>query len=738
MRNTSNEYKEYVTGNNLPRNFTAKATITLIDNTVLHITEEDIVVKGLKINDSVSPGGSFQIGSAIINQCTLMLNNVENKFNEYDFTDAIIIPYIGLRLNQTIEWIKMGIFTTDETTVANSIISLVALDNMNKFDAPLSELDITYPITAFNLLYEACLHCRVSLNALNFTNMNFIITRPLDDEATTCREVVAWIAQISGNFARCNVDGSLELKWYDIGAFEQSDNLDGGRFDNIENTSFQTGDSANGGDFTNYNSGDNVDGGTFLQMDRYHHIYALNQATIYTDDIIITGIQVKAMGTEEDYGETVLFGSKGYVIEITDNPLIIENTASIISNSIGPKIVGMKFRPMTINALADPSREAGDAAYVSHKNNSYPSFITTIAHNIGSHDNIACEAESPSKKQSVRFSPQTKAIIEARKIAKEQLTAYDLAVQQLNGLMTNAMGYYPSSEILEDGSRIDYAHDKPTLAESMIIWKKTINGFATSIDGGKTWTSGMTADGNIIAKTLAVIGINAEWIKVLTSFTVGSNFSVDAVGNLIAKSGKIGPFTMNSTGLFSDSMSFYDNSTTPWIWLSKRGDMGGEFPQAGSSRANYEPDVWSVRNVDGEVLTDLYAIAREGESGKIGYIGIDKSDKSNGRRISEVRLSENGLQVDNYSNGDISKTHSLNDYGVSWNDYDTGNSSNMYVDTSSGDMYIQSSNKIYINGRNIEDIESMMNQQFSSYNDSISRMMSDIIAIKIKLGMPIN
>lgn len=738
MRNTSNEYKEYVTGNNLPRNFTAKATVTLIDNTVLHIAEEDIVVKGLKINDSVSPGGSFQIGSAIINQCTLMLNNVEKKFNEYNFADAIIIPYIGLRLNQTIEWIKMGIFTTDETTVASSIISLVALDNMNKFDTPLSELDITYPITAFNLLYEVCLHCGVYLNTLNFANKDFVITRPLDDEATTCREVVAWIAQISGNFARCNVDGALELRWYDIGAFEQSDSLDGGKFDNTDSESYQTGDNAEGGSFTNYNSGDNIDGGTFINMERYHHIYELNQAVIATDDIIITGIQVKAMGTEEDYGETVLFGSKGYVIEITDNPLIIENTASIIANSVGPKIVGMKFRPMTVNALADPSREAGDVKYVSHKNNSYIGCITSIAHTVGSQDAILCDAESPSKKQSVRYSPETKVIIEARKEVNRQLTAYDLAVQQLNGLMTNAMGYYPSYEALEDGSRIDYAHDKPTLAESMVIWKKTINGFATSIDGGKTWTSGMTADGNIIAKTLAVIGINAEWIKVLTSFTVGSNFSVDAVGNLIAKSGKIGPFTMNSTGLFSDSMSFYDNSTTPWIWLSKRGDMGGEFPQAGSSRANYEPDVWSVRNVEGEVLTDLYAIAREGESGKVGYIGIDKSDKSNGRRISEVRLSENGLQVDNYDNGNISRSHSLNDYGVSWNDYDTGKNSQIFADTSSGDMHIQSSRKIYLNGRNLDDIESMMNQQFASYNDSIGKMMSDIIAIKIKLGMPIN
>ena len=46
-------------------------------------------------------------------------------------------------------------------------------------------------------------------------------------------EIVSWIAQMSGNFARCNVDGALELKWYDFGVFETGNNIDGGQFDII-------------------------------------------------------------------------------------------------------------------------------------------------------------------------------------------------------------------------------------------------------------------------------------------------------------------------------------------------------------------------------------------------------------------------------------------------------------------------------------------------------------------------
>lgn len=811
MINTSNEYKKYIADSvdsTLSRNFRAKADITLADGTVLTITEEDIVVGGLEINDATSISNSFQIGSAIINQCTLMLNNIGGKFDQYDFTDAIIRPYIGLELSETTEWLKKGVFTVDEPTVASSIISLVALDNMNKFDTPFSDVTISFPCTQLQLLQAVCLHCGVSITNATFTNSDFIVTRRPDDEATTCREIVAWIAQNSGNFARCNTDGVLELKWYDTGAFEQADSLDGGAFDgqttdelyglpegtmesagrnllrgtsnewkqgsipldgwysslyellyledygleagdevvlsmefrttsaigirsrfeayldiNNRNTSvgniisngsgksiitvtipinrprfrvmvapgispapekidyeyrfvklekttpwleeqialegrnllkkttstfqtvnhnqyfanvsgtlhlkdygfsvgemltasvyvkttsiarawirfrwltnngasnhandfgtileknsegmlvltskipaqtdafqivinaedndtnegtfeykllklekgssatpwnpaleevipwtpapedvslYQSGDNADGGDFT-YTEQTHYDGGTFKQAEKYHHIYALNQATIGTDDVIITGIQVKAQGTQSDYGETVLFGNKGYVIEIT-NPLITENTASIIANSVGAKIVGMRFRPCDISALSDPSREAGDVAYLSHKGSTYQILLTNVSYQIGGSDSISCDAETPSRKQSVRFDASTKAIVEAKNIAKQEITNYDLEQQRFNNLVFHSFGLYRTDKLLEDGSTIEYAHDKPTLAESINIWRQSANTFAVSNDGGVNWR-GMDADGNILANVLNAIGINAGWVR---------------------------------------------------------------------------------------------------------------------------------------------------------------------------------------------------------------------------------
>ena len=61
----------------------------------------------------------------------------------------------------------------------------------------------------------------------------------------------------------------------------------------------------------------------------------------------------------------------------------------------------------------------------------------------------------------------------AKKETEKQISNYDLAVQQLSNLMANAMGVFETVQKQEDGSVICYAHDKPTLGESQIIWKKS-------------------------------------------------------------------------------------------------------------------------------------------------------------------------------------------------------------------------------------------------------------------------
>ncbi len=520
MINTSNEYKAVIAGNN--RQFYGTAEITLADSTVLNLDNSRI--KQLKTEDATSQSGKFTaLGAAIINKHTLVIDNHDDAYSGYDFTDAVIRPSVGLHLSETIETLHKGVYTSDDPKSIGPSITLTALDNMVKFDKPFSGVTQSFPCDAGTLLQSVCTHCGVILATTTFLNDDFEIqTRP-DDEATSCREVVSWIAADSGNFARCNTDGALELQWYDFEVFEEL-SADGGYFDETEEESYQSGDNLDGGDFTDYSSGDSFDGGSFNDFDRCHHIYALTQFQCSTDDVVITGIQVTSA---EEEPHTVLYGSTGYVLSIEGNQLIqSESDAAVIANSVGAKIVGMRFRPMSLSAISDPSREAGDIAHVSdRKGNVYQTLLTSVNFSINQNDRIACDAEPPIRNSATRYSEVAKAVIETRKNTAIQLSRYDLVVQHYNTLMARGGGMYETQEPQPDGSIIRYIHDKPTIAESDKIYTINSNGVFISTDHGVTW--GVDFNGNQLVNTLTATDVNADRLRVGKIWSTDGDVLID-------------------------------------------------------------------------------------------------------------------------------------------------------------------------------------------------------------------
>lgn len=136
---------------------------------------------------------------------------------------------------------------------------------------------------------------------------------------------------------------------------------------------------------------------------------------------------------------------------------------------------------------------------------------------------VSCDAETPGKNSSKQYSELTQAVVKARENAQAQIGEYNESVQQLTDLISNSFGMFKTEEILEDGSSIYYMHDKPTLEESMTIWKMTIDAFAVSTDGGKTWNAGMDSSGNAVVNILSAIGINCDWIHAGTLTLGGYN-----------------------------------------------------------------------------------------------------------------------------------------------------------------------------------------------------------------------
>ncbi len=514
MLSTSFEFREKIAQNSKTL---FKATLTLADGTVKNLTGDDIMMGSATFADAVSSDGSFDIGAAIINQFSVTLNNYDRRFDEYDFTDSTIVPYVGVQLDSGgVEWLNKGRYGIDQPESYGSTIGLDALDNMRFFERPYNEVNTAYPATLRTIVNDVCRHCGVTLANANFANSTYVVQeRPVDD-ALTCIEVIAYAAQASGNYARVAVDGRLVIDWYNTDLFEGEDWLDGKIFDDA--SPYASGSTADGGNFINYNSGDVYDGGEF-GANVFANIHAYSSAAIITDDVVITGVAVTAQGekvedgTQGEEGETSLYGTEGYVLAIEGNPLIQYGRAATVAAQVGARVVGMRFRPFDLSAVGNPAIEAGDPViFTDRLQNQYFSYITSLTYKVGNYEAFACSAESPGRNKAASFSAATKAYVKLRNAVRQEKTAREQALEELARELTESAGLYMTQEEQSDRSVIYYMHDKPTLPESRIVWKLTANAFGISTDGGATYPYGLDVNGTAILNRIYAIGLDADYI----------------------------------------------------------------------------------------------------------------------------------------------------------------------------------------------------------------------------------
>ena len=449
----------------------ADVSIVFRDGTKLPVDQDGLW--GLSIEDNVSGTDSFDVGSAIINQLTLKLDNTDEWYNAYNFDGAKIMVKIGLQLSKRVEWLNKGVFTADPGEYTGDTITVKAYDNMKKFDRKYSESKLIYPATLGSIVRDACSVCGVSLSTTSFPLDSFVVqTRPTD-EALTFREVLTWVGQIACLWCRCNVRGALELRWYDLKGYEDET----GHFFEIED---------------------------------------LTSTSISTDDVVITGVKV-IQETERD-DETVkteyLSGTEGYILSIEGNDLIQGQNGQTIADYLGGKLIGLRFRKLSVTHKSDPSMEAGDLCKVTDwRGRTYKTLVTGTNFQFGNNQKTECSAETPSRNSTDRFSQQTKNYVKLRKQVAAEKTAREKAIEDLARVLANSSGLYITTETQADGSSIYYMHNKPTLKESDIVWKITAEAFGISTDGGKTYPFGFQVTGEMVAKLLAVEGVNASWIN---------------------------------------------------------------------------------------------------------------------------------------------------------------------------------------------------------------------------------
>ena len=343
MISVTDVYKKAI--QNDQRDWREKLLITLNDpshaSTVLTVTNENLWSGGFTIEDAVSADNVYQVGGAIVNKATFVLNNIYGTYTEYDFTLAEVTAKIGLAvevdldedilpdpasgngwvngyvstdgamasqtdkkemtspfikvkggrnytlsyqytqapagqawtcfscydkdknfianysaetsstglieysqtLNLDVEYIRVSlrtydlinvstapIFALNETdtqryytkgkfivnsaTYNGSLITLECYDYMCKFDFPYFST-VTWPATPNYIIRNACNLCGVTYANTSFPNQSAIRLPEPEGDKLTFRDVISYVAQICGCYARCNTNGELQLSWYD-------------------------------------------------------------------------------------------------------------------------------------------------------------------------------------------------------------------------------------------------------------------------------------------------------------------------------------------------------------------------------------------------------------------------------------------------------------------------------------------------------------------------------------------
>ncbi len=191
--------------------------ITFADNTVLGKADVAITGDGVKITDILNGDTDYTFGKAVCKQVEMTLFNVDNKFNNFDFTQEFTLQ-IGVKVGAAFQYVKVGIFKGERPDkVRGKLIDFTAYDRMQKFDVSASEFieSLTFPVTLGAVLSSLCTSVGVVLETTTFTNSTKNFTfNPFSTSDYTAREVLAWIAEAAGCYARVNADGKVELNTF--------------------------------------------------------------------------------------------------------------------------------------------------------------------------------------------------------------------------------------------------------------------------------------------------------------------------------------------------------------------------------------------------------------------------------------------------------------------------------------------------------------------------------------------
>jgi len=453
------------------RDIKITGTITLKDDTVINITDEDIVQGSLYVAEQCVAGEDIEVGNVYASEMGLSLSTPLE--NPYSLDGARIHIYFGIDVGSLWEYVPLGYFYVTEIQRKANNVNLTALDGMLLFDIPVGEPGSSSPR---NFIVHACQRAGVTLGTSvfeidTFANAGVLLAAPDASKIKTCRDLLMWACQIMGAFARMNRSGELEI----------------------------------------------------VPIKARPSVKTINKAERFNSDVSDFAIQITKVSMQVGEAEYSR-GTDGMTMVLEENPLLAGLSETQINQMLDyllAQITTAVYVPFNSNFIGDPALQPGDFVTLADTSVLGGGDVTSIiTHTIwryrGPH-NIKAVGKS-GLLRGVQ-AQQSKTVSAIRAIAK---TAQELAqaANQSTQLINDAIGGHVLIRREPGGTNeiLIMDHEDPAQATKIWRWNMGGLGYSDNVTGAdnpaREYTVAMTMDGAINADFITTGKLTASVVQI--------------------------------------------------------------------------------------------------------------------------------------------------------------------------------------------------------------------------------
>lgn len=315
------------------------------------------VIQSMKITELCGGGEDLVPGVCACSEAEAVLLNLDGALDGVFQTGQELIPHLGFLTESGEETVPMGVFAITSVENQDGKITLKLSDRMLRLEQPVTieskgthivltmggrSRTLMLPYTIYSLFTALCYVAEVEPGGL--VSNGAITPGNAFEGETSGRNLLAYIAQAAGGFARMDRSGRLEVKTY------------------------AAADAP-------------------LSLDDY---FTVKEAGFSVP--AVTELTVRA--EEDDVGRTI--GEPGVSYVITGNPLLyglngMTNYAPIMQNILDG-MGARPYAPMEIEARGNPAVQAGDILTVALRDGrtaALPVMTHTLTYNGGLRDTLA-------------------------------------------------------------------------------------------------------------------------------------------------------------------------------------------------------------------------------------------------------------------------------------------------------------------------------------------------------------